>query len=84
MNNIDKEIELLKLKIQLLEKEIELEKIKSKPRQDLTDPSWMTKPIPCETYIGDVPLWHQTFTEPHSFSVSNAMARVEKKAFLAS
>lgn len=76
MINVDKEIELLKLKIQLLEKEIELEKIKNKPRQDLTDPSWMAKPIPCQTYVGDVPPWGKTYTQPNSFSVSNALGRV--------
>lgn len=74
----DKEIELLKLKIQLVEKEIELLKLKQENKQYFTDPSWRTKPIPCETYIGDVPPWRNTFTQPHSFSVSTAMARVSK------
>jgi len=53
MNNIDKEIELLKLKIQLLEKEIELERVKQANRQiDVTVPYRAP-------YVGDVPYWNQ-------------------------
>lgn len=45
---MDKEIELLKLKIQLLEKEIELLKLKQQPKQDMWGSyPYRTQSVPC-------------------------------------
>ena len=72
MTNIDKEIELMKLQIQLIDKEIELEKLKRS-----------SKPIPVSPYVGDpfpnIPYPYRTFTQPHSFSVCTAMGYAKRK-----
>lgn len=47
---MDKEIEILKLKIQLLEKEIELLKLQQAKKQELTQ-GWRTQVIPCNQTI---------------------------------
>ena len=47
---MDKEIEILKLKIQLLEKEIELLKLQQAKKQELTQ-GWRTQVIPCTQTI---------------------------------
>ena len=69
---MDKEIELLKLKIQLLEKEIELEKIKKNMNVPYKAPYIGDQiPNPNDPYVRSYP--YRTFTQPHSFTVCNAL-----------
>ena len=73
---MDKEIELLKLKIQMLEKEIELLKLKQQQKQDMWGSyPYRTQTVPCVKAI-PMPPYMETITQPHSFTISNALGTI--------